>query len=75
MEKKSCVYEENSSQLSQHRRELEEKNSQLKKLQKELHRTKEVMNFVLFESEEKYINIFFSTWKVLVNPVSFCYKD
>ncbi|XP_078326319.1 uncharacterized protein LOC111125234 isoform X2 [Crassostrea virginica] len=41
MEKKSCVYEENSSQLSHHKRELEEKNSQLKKLQKELHRTKE----------------------------------
>ena len=53
MEKKSCMYEENSSQLSHHKRELEEKNSQLKKLQKELHRTKEVMYFVLFKSEEK----------------------
>ena len=61
MEKKSCVYEENSSQLSHHKRELEEKNSQLKKLQKELHRTKEVMNFILFKSEEKYI-IDLATW-------------
>ncbi|XP_034299480.2 coiled-coil domain-containing protein 18 isoform X1 [Magallana gigas] len=41
MESKSSVYQENSSQLSHHRRELDEKNSQLKKLQKELDRTKE----------------------------------
>lgn len=44
MESKSSVYQENSSQLSHHRRELDEKNSQLKKLQKELDRTKEVMH-------------------------------
>lgn len=46
MENKSSVYQENSSQLSHHRRELDEKNSQLKKLQKELDRTKEVMHLI-----------------------------
>lgn len=44
MENKSSVFEENSTQLTRYKRELEGRNSQVKKLQKELDKTKEVIH-------------------------------
>lgn len=44
MENKSSVFEENSTQLTHYKRELEGRNSQVKKLQKELDKTKEVIH-------------------------------
>jgi hypothetical protein len=53
MENRSSVFEENSSQLTHYKRELEGRNTQVKKLQKELDNTKEVIHVLNIQNTYK----------------------